>query len=84
MATTVSQSEAIEMFDLPTEVLYVCDGKKGCGKPSCLDYDSSSSCHHTSDLSHALYGEHDQSSFSSHPSVRDGAVTIILVEQIRG
>lgn len=71
------------MFGIPTETLYVCDGKRECGKPSCLD-SSADACHHTSDPSHALYGGHDIDSFSHYSAIREGQAAIILVEPIRG
>lgn len=84
MPIPISQSDAIEMFDLPTEMLYVCDGKKECGKPSCLDYSRSDVCHHTADFDHALYDVHYVNQFESHPAVRDGVAAIICVEPVRG
>lgn len=84
MKTTISQADAAEVFDLPTEILYVCDGKKECGKPSCSDWDDRNACHHTADFSHALYDVHYINFFEQHPSVRNGAAAIICVEPIRG
>lgn len=72
------------MFDLPTVMLYVCDGKKECGKPSCLDFGNRNACHHTADIAHALYEVHYVNQFESHPAVRDGEAAIICVEPIRG
>lgn len=84
MSVQISQSEAVELFDIPTEVLYVCDGLKPCGKPDCHDMSDGRSCHHTSDASHALYPDHDLDDFSRHPSVRNGKAAVIFVEPIRG
>ncbi len=84
MPIPISQSDAIEMFGLPTEMLYVCDGRKECGKPSCLDFSNRDVCHHTSDKSHALYKAHDSNRFEQRPSVRDGKAAVIFVEPIRG
>lgn len=84
MPILISQSDAADMFDLPTEVLYVCDGKKECGKPSCSDWSDRNACHHTSDLSHALYDTHCINGFEKHPAIRDGEAAVICVEPIRG
>ena len=84
MAIPISQAEAVEMFDLPTEVLYVCDGKRECGKPCCTDYSCHDACHHTSDISHALYESHDEGSFERFPAVRNWGGAIICVEPVRG
>lgn len=84
MSTPISQADAVELFDLPTEVHYVCDGKKECGKPACLDHSNKYVCHHTADYSHALYETHYMSYFERHPAVRDGEAAIICVEPIRG
>lgn len=83
MSPSISQAEAIEMFDIPTVVMYVCDGGKECGKPSCHDWQADA-CHHTLDESHALYPDHDEGSFVRYPTTRDGEAAIILVEPIRG
>lgn len=81
----ISQGDAIEMFGLSTEVLYVCDGKKECGKPSCADLADKGTCHHTADLSHALYDEHYMDEFEQLPAViKNGEAVVILVEPIRG
>lgn len=84
MPILISQSDAADMFDLPTEVLYVCDGKRECGKPSCSDWSDRNACHHTSDLSHALYDTHDFRMFENYPSIRDGEAITIRVEPVRG
>lgn len=81
----ISQRDAIDMFDLPTKVLYVCDGKKECGKPSCHDWSDCDVCHHTADFSHALYETHYIHEFERHPAVsEDGQAAVICVEPIRG
>lgn len=80
----ISQSDAVEMFDLPTVMLYVCDGKLPCGRPCCMDHSRADVCHHTRDESHALYPSHAITSFERHPAVRDGEAAIICVEPIRG
>lgn len=82
--TTISQADAVELFDLPSVVLYVCDGRRECGKPSCLDFRNRNTCHHTSDCSHALYETHFMAYFESHPAIRDGKAALIKVEPIRG
>lgn len=84
MSASISQEDAAEMFDLPTKVFYVCDGKRGCGKPSCRDWGVRQACHHTSDASHALYREHPDDGFERLPSVRGGEAAIIWVEAFRG
>ena len=84
MSMSISQADAAELFDLPTRVLYVCDGKKECGKPACLDHSRTDVCHHTADYSHALYETHYMNHFERHPAVRDGEAMIICVEPIRG
>lgn len=81
MSIPISQSDAAEIFDLLTEVLYVCDGKKECGKPSCSDFSNRAVCHHTSDVSHALYKTHED--FESYPAICNGNAAIIKVEKIR-
>ena len=83
MSTPISQADAVELFDIPTEVHYVCDGKKECGKPCCLDHSNKYVCHHTADESHALYSEHDLGSFGRLPATRDGEAAVICVEPIR-
>lgn len=80
----ITQQEAMEVFDVPERFLYVCDGRKECRKPSCLDFSDRNVCHHTEDASHALYPVHDFSSFERHPATRDGEAAIICVEPIRG
>lgn len=80
----ISQEDAAEMFDVPTLLLFVCDGKKDCGKPSCRDFSDKESCHHTSDPSHALYGDHDTGSFERHSAIRGEHAVTICVEPIRG
>ena len=84
MGAKISQTDAVEMFDIPTEMLYVCDGKKPCGKPSCSDWKDRNACHHTADRSHALYETHYVNYFESYPTVHDGKAAIICVEPIRG
>lgn len=84
MPIPISQSDAIDMFDLPTVMLYVCDGEKECGKPCCSDFSNRNVCHHTADYSHALYEVHYVNQFESHPAVRDGGAAVICVEPIRG
>ena len=84
MKTTITTEQAVELFDLPKVMLYVCDGKKECGKPECLDHSHANICHHTADESHALYETHYVNFFESHPAVRDGEAAIICVEPIRG
>ena len=83
MSPSISQAEAIEMFDIPTVLFYVCDGKRECGKPSCLDWDAPA-CHHTSDKSHALYPDHDEGTFTSQPATRGDEAVILRMEPIRG
>lgn len=84
MKTTITQQQAVDLFDLPEVHLYVCDGEKECGSASCADWSRTDCCHHTADKGHALYGTHDPASFERHPSVRDGQAVLICVEQIRG
>ncbi len=84
MAASVSQQEAVDLFGLPTKMLYVCDGKKACGKPCCRDLANDHVCHHTEDLSHALYDEHHVNTFEQLSAVRDGEAAVICVEPIRG
>lgn len=84
MHTSISQSEASEIFGIPTEVLYVCDGKRECGKASCADFANRNACHHTKDSSHALYDTHEMSKFERYPATRDGGAALILVEPVRG
>ena len=83
MKTTITQQQAADLFDLPEILLYVCDGRKECRKPSCLDHSLRDACHHTADESHALYSEHDLGSFGRLPAVRDGEAAVICVEPIR-
>ncbi|MBR3158440.1 MAG: hypothetical protein IKF14_04970 [Atopobiaceae bacterium] len=87
MSINISQSDAAKLFDVPTVVLYVCDGKKECGKPSCSDLANVHACHHTADVGHALYDKHFEDGFDSYPTIRgedDRTAVIIRVEQIRG
>lgn len=84
MSMPISQADAAELFGLPTKVLYVCDGKKECGKPYCLDHSNDHVCHHTADYAHALYDIHYMSQFGRYPTVRNGEAAIICVEPIRG
>ncbi len=84
MPIPISQSDAIEMFGLPTVMLYVCDGKKACGGPSCMDFSDRNVCHHTVDYAHALYDVHFINDFEQHPAVRDDEAAVIYVEPIRG
>lgn len=84
MPMQISQREAVDLFDLPTKMLYVCDGGKECGKPCCKDFSNDRVCHHTEDMSHALYKAHLFPAFERHPAVRDGEAAIICVEPIRG
>lgn len=84
MKVPISQADAAELFDLPTEVLYVCDGRRECGTPACLDHSRRDACHHTSDFSHALYDVHYMVSFERHPAIRGDGAAIICVEPIRG
>ncbi len=83
MKTIISQQQARDLFDLPEVYLYVCDGKKSCGRPSCTDYSRTFCCHHTEDESHALYSSHDLGSFERHPAVRGEVAAVICVEPIR-
>jgi len=83
MKTTITQQQARDLFDLPEVMLYVCDGKRECGKPSCTDYSRTDCCHHTADESHALYPFHVVTSFERHPAVSDGEAAVICVEPIR-
>lgn len=80
----ISQREAADVFGVPEVVLYVCDGKRECGKPRCLDHSLTGVCHHTRDESHALYAEHDMSSFERRPSVSGDVAAVICVEPVRG
>lgn len=80
----ISQREAIDVFGLSEVLLYVCDGKRKCGKPCCLDHSMTGVCHHTRDESHALYAEHDMSAFERRPSVSGDVAAVICVEPIRG
>lgn len=85
MKTTITQQQAVDLFDLPEVVHYVCDGRKECGKPECLDHSRTDCCHHTADESHALYPFHVITSFERHPAVsEDGEAAVICVEPIRG
>ena len=84
MTASISQREAGDLFGLPERYLYVCDGRKECRKPSCLDHSLRDACHHTADESHALYSEHDLGSFGRLPATRDGEAAVICVEPIRG
>lgn len=80
----ISQDQARDLFDLPEVRLYVCDGKKECGKPACLDHSRRDVCHHTEDMSHALYETHYVNQFEIFPAVRDDEAAVICVEPIRG
>lgn len=84
MPIPISQSDAVDMFDLPTVMLYVCDGGKECGKPCCRDLANDRVCHHTEDMSHALYDEHFIDDFEQFPTIRDDGAAIVRVEPIRG
>jgi len=84
MNVYITQEQAADMFDIPTEILYVCDGKKECGNPGCSDWGNPNVCHHTSDESHALYNLHDLTAFERHPAVQGDRAAIICVEPIRG
>lgn len=84
MKTTISQDQARDLFDVPEVRLYVCDGKRECGRPCCTDYSRTDCCHHTADESHALYPFHVITSFERHPAVsEDGRAATICVEPIR-
>jgi hypothetical protein len=78
----LTQKEAAELFGVPTQTMYVCDGKKECGKPCCLDRSRTDCCHHTADTSHARYAEHTD--FSAYPATRGEQAVIVLVERLRG
>ncbi len=80
----IKQSDAQELFDLPTVILYVCDGKRECGRPECVDYSRHDVCHHTADYSHALYETHYINYFERIPGVRDEEAAVLCVEPIRG
>lgn len=84
MRTAITQEQAVDLFDLPEVNLYVCDGKKECGKPCCLDHTRRDACHHTEDESHALYPVHVVTAFERHPAVRGDQAAVICVERIRG
>ena len=84
MKTAITQEQARDLFDLPEVYLYVCDGKKECGRPSCLDHSRTDVCHHTEDKSHALYPVHTVTAFERHPAVRGDRAAVICVEPIRG
>lgn len=84
MKIAITQEQARDLFDVREVYLYVCDGKKKCGKPCCLDRSRTDCCHHTEDESHALYETHDFESFGRHPATRDGEAVIICVEPLRG
>lgn len=84
MTASVSQQEAVDLFGLPTRTLYVCDGGKECGKPCCRDLANDHVCHHTEDMSHALYDEHFIDDFEQFPTIRDDGAAIVRVEPIRG
>ena len=76
MKSTITQEQAIDLFGLPTKMLYVCDGKKACGRPCCRDLANDRVCHHTEDESHARYTVHHFSAFERHPAVRDGEAAV--------
>lgn len=80
----ISQRDAIDLFGLPEVYLYVCDGKKECGNPSCLDHSRTDVCHHTEDKSHALYPVHTITAFERHPAVQGDRAAVICVEPYRG
>ena len=83
MNTSISQQEAVDLFDLPEVMLYVCDGKvPSCAKSFCY-YNGKGDCHHTTDESHALYPVHVVTSFERLPATRDGEAAVICVEPIR-
>jgi len=84
MGVPISQKEAKDLFDVPEVYMYVCDGKKECGKPSCTDYSRNDCCHHTEDKSHALYHVHCITAFERHPAVSGDRAAIVCVEPIRG
>lgn len=86
MPVRISQSDAVGLFGLPTEMLYVCDGRKECGTPQCVDHSRHDCCHHTADEAHALYGTHRWAEFERRPAVREDGSTaaVICVEPIRG
>ena len=84
MKAPITQQQAQDLFDLPSVYLYVCDGKLPCGKPSCLNHSRADCCHHTSDVSHALYRDHDEGAFARYPATRNGKAETICVEPIRG
>jgi hypothetical protein len=85
MGIPISQKQAADLFDIPEVFLYVCDGKKPCGKQCCIDYSRTDCCHHTEDESHALYLAHVITSFARYPAVsEDGEAAVICVEPIRG
>lgn len=79
----ISQEEASEMFGVPEVMLYVCDGRKECGKPYCTDY-TADVCHHTRDESHALYPSHSPETFERYPAMRGGEPVFVCVEPVRG
>jgi len=74
--------EQADEFGIPVIDMYVCDGRKSCAKPSCGDLSDAGSCHHTSDLSHALYPEHGD--FEIYPAVSGGSAAYVRVEAVRG
>lgn len=80
----VTQGHASGAFGVPEVPFYVCDGKRECGGPSCLDHSDPLACHHTSDAAHALYADHDTESFARYPSTRDGGPVTACVEPFRG
>ena len=85
MKADITLNQAVDLFDLPVTYLYVCDGKKECGRPCCMDHSRADCCHHTADESHALYPVHVVTSFERHPAVsEDGQAAVICVEPIRG
>ena len=84
MKATITQEQARDLFGIPEVMLYVCDGKKECGKPCCIDHSRKDVCHHTRDESHALYPMHAPADFERHPAVsEDGEAAMICVEPIR-
>ena len=84
MKTAITTEQAVELFDLPEVMLYVCDGKvPACAKTFC-HYNGTGDCRHTTDESHALYEVHYVNEFERRPAVRDGEAAVICVEPIRG
>lgn len=80
----ISQKDAMEAFDVPEVYLYVCDGWRPCGRPSCRDLSVEGECHHTSDASHARYADHDLPSFERRPAASAEQAAVLCVEPVRG